>query len=279
MGFKEWLNEEVDVASALKDKAEKGMSIKTKFGTFKFDKMDKKKYVFILDGKDKDIKVEVVAKPNDRYLDLTVTVLKGEEIVGKKKSEKDDSDVHYEKTDITRKATKDIKKAIEGVLGSLNEDEILQLDEDMGLTALAGAMAPLVVMAVPALYKSAVENGWFGLGSEKDSKITKPEDIAERMKKFSLKKTQELLKDESQVDEIVDEIIDAIKKNSPRFIVNPRTKGELYNKVLYYLRRNAEAKASEPAAKAMGSVRDAAKEALAKSSGYKKGGVWFGNQT
>ncbi len=61
----------------------------------------------------------------------------------------------------------DIKKAIEGVLGSLNEDEILQLDEDMGLTALAGAMAPLVVMAIPALYKSAVENGWFGLGSEK----------------------------------------------------------------------------------------------------------------
>lgn len=279
MGFKEWLNEDVDVASALKDKAEKGLSIKTKFGTFKFDKMDKKKYVFLLDGKDKDIKVEVVAKPNDRYLDLTVTVLKGEEIVGKKKSEKDDSDVHYEKTDITRKATKDIKKAIEGVLGSLNEDEILQLDEDLGLTAIAGAMAPLVVMAIPALYKSAVENGWFGIGSEKESKITKPEDIADRMKKFSLKKTQELLKDESKVDEIVDEIIDAIKKNSPRFIVNPRTKGELYNKVLYYLRRNAEVKANEPAAKAMGSVRDAAKEALAKSSGYKKGGVWFGTQS
>lgn len=112
MGFKEWLNEDVDVASALKDKAEKGLSIKTKFGTFKFDKMDKKKYVFLLDGKDKDIKVEVVAKPNDRYLDLTVTVLKGEEIVGKKKSEKDDSDVHYEKTDITAKQQKILRKQL-----------------------------------------------------------------------------------------------------------------------------------------------------------------------
>lgn len=279
MGFKEWLNEDVDVASALKDKAEKGLSIKTKFGTFKFDKMDKKKYVFLLDGKDKDIKVEVVAKPNDRYLDLTVTVLKGEEIVGKKKSEKDDSDVHYEKTDITRKATKDIKKAIEGVLGSLNEDEILQLDEDFGLTALAGAMAPLVVGGIMALYKPAVENGWFGFGKERESKMTTPDDIAERLKNFSLAYTTKLLKDEDKLDELVDELISAMKKVNPRLIVNPKTKGEIYEKVLYYLRRNAEAKSKSPAAKAMGSVRDAAKEALAKSSGYKKGGVWFGNQT
>lgn len=279
MGFKEWLNEEVDVASALKEKAEKGLSIKTKFGKFKFEKMDKKKYVFVLDGEGKDVKVVVDAKPNDRYLDLTVTIHKGDSIVGKKKSEKDDSDLQYEKTDITRKATKDIKKAIESILGTLNEDEILQLDEDLGLVALATALAPFAVAGVAPLYKAAVENGWFGIGSEKESKITKPEDVAEKLKKFSLKQIQEILKDESKVDDIVDEMIDAIKKQSPRFIVNPKTKAELYNKVLYYLRRNAEIKANSPTAKAMSSVKDAAKDALAKSTGYTKGGVWFGTQS
>lgn len=279
MGFKEWLNEEVDVASALKDKAEKGLNIKTKFGTFKFDKMDKKKYVFLLDGEDKDIKVVVSEKDNGKCLDLSISVFKGDELVGKRKSEKDeDSEQHYEKSDVTKKATKDIKKAIEDILGSLNEEEIIRIDEDFGLTALAAAMAPVVLVAIPTLYKSAVENNWFGLADEKESKLKKTEDIANMLKGFSLKTIQGLLKDEKKLDSFVDELIETIKKNSPRFIVNPRTRGEIYDKVLYYLRRNAEAKSKEKAAEPMAKIKDVAKETLARSSGYHKGGVWFGTQ-
>lgn len=279
MGFKEWLNEEVDVSSALKEKAEKGLNIKTKFGTFKFDSMDKKKYVFVVDGEDKDIKVVVTEKDNGKNLDLSVSVFKGDELVGKRKSEKDeDSEQHYEKSDVTKKAVKDIKKAIEEILGSLNEEEIIKIDEDFGLTALATALAPAVLIAVPSLHKAAVENNWFGLANEKESKIMKTEDIANKLKNFSLKTIQGLLKDEKKLDAFVDEIVDTIKKNSPRFIVNPRTRGEIYDKVLYYLRRNAEAKSKEKGAEPMAKITDVAKEALARSTGYHKGGVWFGTQ-
>lgn len=279
MGFKEWLNEEVDVASALKEKAEKGLSIKTKFGTFKFDKMDKKKYMFVLDGENKDICVEVSAKPDDKELALTVVVYKNDTVVGKKKSEKsEDSETQYQKTDATKKAIKDIKLAIESILGSLNEEEILKLDEDFGMSVLVAALAPALILGIPDLSKKAIKDGWFGIGTDKETVVTTPEDIANKLKGFSVKKIQTLLKDESQVDDIVDSVVTAIKKQSPRFIVTPSTKEELYNKVLSNLRRIAEAKAKEPEPVSMGSIRDAAKEALAKSTGYKKNGVWIGKQ-
>jgi len=279
MGFKDWLNEEVDVASALKEKAEKGLNIKTKFGTFKFDKMDKKKYVFVLDGDDKDISVVVAEKPNEKYLDLTISVFKKDSLVGKRKSAPDDdSETQYLKTDITRKAAKDIKKAVEEILGSLNEDELITLDEDFGATALAAALIPLVIGSIPVLNKAAHEYNWFGIANEKESKIKTIDDIKEKIQKFSLKQIQEILKDEKKADAIVDELLDTIKKESPRFIVNPRTKAEIYDQVLFYLRRSAEAKSKEPVAKGMTPVKDAAKDALARSSGYKKGGVWFGTQ-
>jgi len=279
MGFKEWLNEEVDVASALKQKAENGLKIKTKFGTFKFDKMNKKKYIFVLDGEDKDVWVEVSPKSNETDLDVTVVVYKGDVVVGKKKSEKEEeTEVQYKKLDVTKKVIKDIKTGIESILGSLNESEIVELDEDFGISLLAAALAPALILGIPDLSKKAVQDGWFGIGTDRETVVTTPEDIATKLKGMSVKKIQTLLKDESQVDDIVDSVVDAIKKQSPRFIVSPTTKEELYNKVLSSLRRIAEAKAKEPEVAPMGSIKDAAKEALAKSTGYKKNGVWIGKQ-
>lgn len=279
MGFKEWLNEEVDVSSALKEKAEKGLTVKTKFGSFKFDKMDKKKYLFVLDGEDKDVRLEVTAKPNDKCLDVTVSVFKGDELIGKRKSDKEEkSDVHYEKSDVTKKAIKDIKKAVESVMGSLNEEEIIRIDEDMGLTAIATALSVPLLMTIPALAKAAMDNNWFGVANEKSTKIKSVDEIAEKIKNMSLEQTQKLLKDERKVDAIVSEIIETIKKESPRFILNPRTKGELYDKVLFYLRRNAEAKSKGQSSVKLADVKDAAKQTLARSSGYTKGGVFFGKQ-
>lgn len=278
MNFKEWLNEEVDVVDALTEKAEKGLSIKTKYGKFVFDSRDGKKFVFKVESEEDDAyKAVVTVKKNEEALDVAVALYSGDELIAKRKAvhDEDEKDHSYSKLDSTKKAVKDIKDTIEAIITSEKDAE--DLNEDVGaFGGIVAGLAPLVAMSVPALYKMAVENRWFGFGDEKVRPSVGKDDMLNYLKSLSKDKVLKLLKDEKEMDAFVEKVIAVIKKESPRLILNPKTKGEIYNKIEMNLRRIAQVKEGGHEKKDLAPIRDAAKEVLGRSVGSKHGGLYLG---
>lgn len=278
MEFKNWLNESVDALEALKAKTEDGFSIKTKKGVFKFSEMDGKKFVMVVDDEtsEHDYKAIVVAKKNDEgTLDISVSLYDGEELVGKAKAEKEEDDeVSYSKLNPTKEVFKDIKNTIEKIISDFEE---VEMNESIVLSSFISGVAPLLGLAIPAIYKLAVENGYFGLGTDKSgTPAPKENDLLDKFKEMPRAEIVKLLKDEKKMDEFVDSIIAEMKKASPRLIINPRTKGEIYDKVAMNLRRVAHVEDKKDSKTSMPSIRDAAKEVLTRSVGSKHGGLYLG---
>ena len=278
MNFKNWLYESVDPLTALKEKAENGFDVKTKFGTFKFSEMDGKKFVLVVDDEtaEKEYKAIVTAKKNeDDKLSISVSVFDGDELVGKMKADNpDEDDVSYAKLDSCKAAMKDMKDTIESIIKGAEE---IELEESLAIATLVSGLAPLIGLAIPSIYKIAVEKNYFGLGDDKSSTpAPKPDDLLNRFREMPRKQIVELLKDSDKMDAFVNDIIAEMKKAAPRLIINPKTKGEIYNKIEKNLRNVIHAEDKRESGTAMAPIRDAAKEVMSRSVGSKHGGLYLG---